>query len=328
MLFVDNQNIYDPRTNLAIEEYLLRFVTTEEPLLLFYINEPSVIIGRNQNKVEEIDPQFTEVNQIHVVRRLSGGGAVYHDFGNLNYSFITNGRTDLHNFAKFLQPVISTLNNLGVQAEQGGSSDILVDGKKVSGNAQYSTPTRMFSHGTLLFDTDLKQMLQALNPRQHVIESKAVQSVRSSVANIKQFLPDSMDIHLFRTKLLQGIFQTAEIPTYSLSQSDWAKIETIRSQHYANWEWNDGRAPEFDVQKEGQFGFVKLDGRIGVGKGRIKTLKLYGNFFGEVPVAELENMLIGVPFTQQAIENALEGVSVSTYINSLPNNDFIHFLIH
>jgi lipoate-protein ligase A len=136
MLFVDNQNITDPRLNLALEEHLLRHVEEAEPILLFYINEPAVIIGRNQNTLEEIDPDYVEDEGIHLVRRLSGGGAVFHDLGNLNFSFVTDDNRDIHNFAKFTDPVIDVLRELGVDAELRDKSDIFADGKKISGNAQ------------------------------------------------------------------------------------------------------------------------------------------------------------------------------------------------
>lgn len=204
MLFVDNQETTDSRLNLAIEEHLLRNVQLVEPLLLFYINAPSVIIGRNQNSVEEIDPDFVRENKVHVVRRLSGGGAVYHDLGNLNFSFITHGKQDLHNFDKFTQPVVNVLQSLGVKASLQGKSDIVVDGKKISGNAQYAAAGRMFSHGTILFDTSLENMLRAINPRQIKIESKAVQSVRSFVTNIREHLSEDMRIDELRQALLRA----------------------------------------------------------------------------------------------------------------------------
>ena len=218
MLFVDNQETTDPRMNLAIEEHLLRNVQLVEPLLLFYINAPSVILGRNQNSVEEIDPDFVRQKKIHVVRRLSGGGAVYHDLGNLNFSFITHGRQDLHNFEKFTEPVIKVLRDLGIDAGLQGKSDIFVDGKKVSGNAQYAAAGRMFSHGTILFDTNLENMLRAINPKQAKIESKAVQSVRAFVTNIREQLSEDMDIAQFRQALLTGIFGSGDIPAYAAVQ--------------------------------------------------------------------------------------------------------------
>ena len=150
MLFIDNKGITDPRINLAIEEYALKNLDINETYLLFYINEPSIIIGKNQNSVEEINTEYVESNGIHVVRRLSGGGAVYHDLGNLNYSFITKDDGDsFHNFRKFTEPVIAALNQMGVNAELSGRNDILAEGRKISGNAQFSTKGRMFTHGTL-----------------------------------------------------------------------------------------------------------------------------------------------------------------------------------
>jgi lipoate---protein ligase len=241
MLFVDNHNSTDPSVNLAIEEYLLRHVQVDEPLLLFYINAPSVIIGRNQDTLAEIDPDFIAANGVHVVRRLSGGGAVYHDLGNLNFSFVTNGRSHLHNFAEFTQPVIAVLQSLGVDAELRGRSDIFAAGKKISGNAQYASGERMFSHGTLLFDSNLENLLQALNPQQVIIESNAVQSIRSFVTNIRDLLAEDMDIFQFREALLAGLFG-AERPFYNLSPADWQKIEQIAQERYRTWDWNYGRS--------------------------------------------------------------------------------------
>ena len=166
MLFVDNAGMTDPRVNLALEEHLLRNVRVDEPILLFYINEPAVILGRNQNTLAEIDPDYVAEKGIHVVRRLSGGGAVFHDLGNLNFSFITNGDEHLHDFARFTEPVVAVLRGLGVEAALQGKSDIFANGRKISGNAQYLSRGRMFSHGTLLFDTSIEQMLLSLNPRQ------------------------------------------------------------------------------------------------------------------------------------------------------------------
>jgi len=224
MRYVDNSDIHDPRLNLAFEEYLLRHVDSDEPLLLFYVNEPSVIIGRNQNTLEEIDPDYVNSHGIHVVRRLSGGGAVYHDLGNLNFSIVTNGKEHLNDFARFTEPVVAVLRSLGVPAELRGRSDILVEGRKISGNAQYATTRRMFSHGTLLFDTDLGEMLRAINPRRMQIESKAVQSVRSAVANIRELLPRDMTLADLRAVLLRGIFGGADIPTLDLTGADWLRI--------------------------------------------------------------------------------------------------------
>lgn len=326
MIFVDNQEITDPRINLAIEEHLLRNVRLAEPILLFYINAPSVIIGRNQNSIEEIDPDFVRENHIHVVRRLSGGGAVYHDLGNLNFSFITEGKQNLHNFSKFTQPVIEVLAELGVTAVLQGKSDIFVDGKKVSGNAQYATSGRMFSHGTILFDTNLKNMLQAINPRQLIIESNAVQSIRSFVTNIRDHLSEEMDIMQLRQTLLKGIFGGEDIPTYPLSEKDWEQIHEIAVQRYMRWEWNYGRSPASNIQKSERLPIGKVDTRIAVEKGHIQTIKIYGDFTGQQDIADLETKLTGLRYDAETVADALIDIDLTGYFGPLEKETFLQLL--
>lgn len=326
MLFVDNQNMTDPRLNLALEEFLLRQVTVQEPLLLFYINEPAVIIGRNQNTLEEIDPDYVQAHAIHVVRRLSGGGAVYHDLGNLNFSFVTPDQAGLHDFTRFTTPVIEALRSLEVEAELRGKSDIFAGGKKISGNAQYASRGRMFSHGTLLFDTDLAVMLQAINPRRVRIESKAVQSVRNFVTNIRELLAEPLDIHAFRATLLDSLFAGQPAPTYDLSAADWAAVRALAEERYGTWAWNFGRSPAFTVQKSERLPVGKLDVRLDVDKGRIRAMKIFGDFAGRRDVAELEAQLAGVRYDPQALAAALEGVDIRPYFGDLPTADFLRLL--
>jgi lipoate---protein ligase len=326
MLFVDNQEITDPRLNLAIEEHLLRNVQIADPLLLFYINAPSVIIGRNQNSIEEIDPDFVRENDIHVVRRLSGGGAVYHDLGNLNFSFITHGKADLHNFSKFTQPVIEALASLGVTAVLQGKSDIFVDGKKVSGNAQYASGGRMFSHGTILFNTNLKNMLQAINPRQIKIESKAVQSIRSFVTNIRDYLSEDIGIMGLRRALLIGIFSGEDIPTYLLTPEDWEQIQEIATQRYMRWDWNYGRSPASNIQKSERLSVGKVDARIAVEKGHIQAIKIYGDFSGQQDVSELEKQLNGLRYDTETVTEALADIDLAPYFGSLEKETLLNLL--
>lgn len=173
-VFIDNKGITDPRINLAIEEYALKTMDVEkDSFLLFYINQPSIIIGRNQNTVEEINTDYVEDNGIIVVRRLSGGGAVYHDLGNLNFSFLTKDDGDsFQNFKKFTQPVVDALQKMGINSELSGRNDIMAEGRKISGNAQFSTKGRMFSHGTLLFDTEIDAVVSALKVKKRKSNQK------------------------------------------------------------------------------------------------------------------------------------------------------------
>ena len=247
MLFVDNNDTMDPRLNLALEEFLLRHAKTAEPLLLLYINEPAVIIGRNQNVLQEADPPFLKKRNIHLVRRLSGGGTVYHDLDNLNYSFITQGQQDLHQFARVTEPIIRVLHDLGVDAELRGRSDIVVKGKKISGNAQYASRGRMFTHGTLLFDSNIAELSKAIKPRHVQIESRAVQSVHSSVCNIRELLPEELTIADLKRAILIGIFGPGTIPTLKLTVEDWDRVKQINAERYLSWDWNIGRSPRFTL---------------------------------------------------------------------------------
>ncbi len=326
MLYVDNGNVTDPRINLAIEEFLLRHVQIDEPLLLFYINEPAVIIGRNQNALEEVDPIFVKANNIHLVRRLSGGGTVYHDLGNLNFSFVTPGQEGLHKFDRFTKPVIEVLRDLGVDAALHGRSDIFAGDKKISGNAQYASQRRMFSHGTLLFNTNMEMMLRAINPRQIKIESKAVQSVRSFVANIQELQPDIGSIKELRQAILQGIFSPGPVQRYVISDDDWSQIQRIAIDRYKTWEWNIGRSPRFNVQKSERYPVGKVDLRIDVNKGLIQGVKTYGDFFDKKEVDKLEALLIGVRYDPDALAAALSDVEIEPFFGGLTRSEFLELL--
>src|SRR5699024_1740179 len=225
MKFIDNKGITDPKINLAIEEYILENFGETDSYLLFYVNKPSIIIGRNQNTIEEINTDFVEKEGISVVRRLSGGGAVYHDEQNLNFSFIQkDDGNSFQNFAKFLQPIIEVLNNLGVPAEMQGRNDVAVEGRKVSGNAMFSTKGRMFSHGTLMLDSEIEKVVSALKVRKEKIESKGIKSIRSRVANISEYLEEKISMDEFKELILKHVFEVDDVEDVSehiLTEEDW-----------------------------------------------------------------------------------------------------------
>ncbi|MDN3015144.1 lipoate--protein ligase [Paenibacillus sp. BSR1-1] len=328
MLFINNKGITDPRINLAIEEYALKNLDINETYLLFYINEPSIIIGKNQNTIEEINTEYVEGNGIHVVRRLSGGGAVYHDLGNLNFSFITKDDGEsFHNFRKFTEPVIRALQKLGVNAELSGRNDIEVEGRKISGNAQFSTKGRMFSHGTLLFDSEMDHVVSALKVKKDKIESKGIKSVRSRVANISEFLTEKITIEEFRSLILTYIFEGAEeISEYVLTEEDWEKIHQLSKERYQNWEWNFGKSPKFNLKHSHRFPVGSIDVRLEVNKGTIENCKIYGDFFGVGDVSDLENMLKGVRYDKSEIDKALIGIDTTYYFGKISKDEFINLI--
>ena len=325
MIFIENEGITDPRINLALEEYALRNFGESDDYLLFYINGPSIIIGRNQNTLEEINDEYVRENGIHVVRRMSGGGAVYHDEGNLNFSFITNYKKEnLHNFKKFTKPVIQVLNEMGVDAEMSGRNDILAEGRKISGNAQFSTGKRMFSHGTLLFNSDLEEVTRALDVKMNKIESKGHKSVRSRVANISEFLNDELSVSEFRQRLLDGLYQERDkFETYHLTENEWNAVHALKDEKYGNWDWNFGRSPDFNIQRSKRFTVGEIDLRLDVEKGHIKNLKIYGDFFGKEPVDEIEEMLKDVRYEPSDIEIALNGIDIQEYFGDVEKAEFL-----
>ncbi|MBN3553466.1 lipoate--protein ligase [Fictibacillus nanhaiensis] len=328
MLFIDNENITDPRVNLAIEEFALKHLDINETYLLFYINEPSIIIGKNQNTVEEINADYVRDEGIHVVRRLSGGGAVYHDLGNLNFSFITkDDGNSFHDFKKFTDPVVKALKKLGVNAELSGRNDILADGKKISGNAQFSTKGRMFSHGTLLFDSEIENVVSALNVRMDKIESKGIKSIRSRVTNIREHLDEDMTMEEFKQTLLTYLFEEFDsIPKYELTESDWEEIRKISRERYANWDWNYGKSPKFNVELSNRFAAGSVDIRLHIVKGIIQESKIFGDFFGVGDVSDIENKLNGVRYDREAIESVLEDIDLSHYFGNVSRQEFLDLL--
>jgi lipoate-protein ligase A len=328
MIFIDNENTFDPRVNLAMEEYILRNLTDLREILLFYINEPSIIVGRHQNAMEEINRDYVEKHNIHVVRRLSGGGTVYHDHGNLNYSFITRGnREELMNFKKFTAPVVHALQEMGVNAELSGRNDILVDGRKISGNAVYGSSQGMICHGTLLLDTDLGRLSEALNVKPGKITSKGIQSVRSRVANISEFLKSPLTVEEFRHRILESIFaDQPEIRQYHLTPEDWEKICHLSAERYNTWDWNYGQSPAYNIQKINRFPFGEIDARIEVVDGQIKSINFYGDFFCEEEPTALAELLIGTRYEKAALLERLVDMDLTKYFGGLSVEEFVDFL--
>lgn len=328
MIFIENEGNTNPKLNLALEEYILRNFSADHDYLLFYINQPSIIIGRNQNTLEEINQNYVTDHNIHIVRRVSGGGAVYHDFGNLNFSFITNHDVkSLNNFKKFTAPVIKVLKQLGLDAELKGRNDIQVAEKKISGTAQFSTGKRMVSHGTLLLDTDLGEVVNALNVKMSKIQSKGHKSVRSRVANISEFLSEPLSITDFRQLVLEGLYEESEpFETYHLTPEEWKAVHQLKEEKYDTWDWNYGRSPKFNIQRSKRFPIGEIDLRIFVEKGLIKDFKIFGDFFGKEPVASLEQLLIGVRYDQEEISKALNDIEIEEYFGAISKDDFLELI--
>lgn len=335
MYYVKNQRngeeIHDPRINLAIEYYLLNEVKLDEPILLFYINDNSIIIGRNQNTYEEVNTSYVDENNVEVVRRFSGGGAVYHDMGVLCFCFITeDDGNSFRDFKKFTSPVIDALHQMGVEgAELKGRNDLVIDGKKFSGNAMYAKNGRMTAHGTLMFDSQIEAVVKALKPKKHKLESKGIKSIRSRVTNIKPYLDDSyqyMNAKDFRDQLLLYIYDTdskENVKEYVLTEEDWVKIEAFAGKYTANWDWNYGKSPQFDMERSERLSVGTVEVKMNVRKGTISDIRIYGDFFGLGEIEDVENKLKGAPYTRESISEILESVDVNKYFGNVERHELV-----
>lgn len=338
MYFVANerngQEITDPRINLAIETFLLKYLTLDEPILLFYINEPSIIIGRNQNTIEEINTDYVEKNNIHIVRRLSGGGAVYHDFGNLSFCFITkDDGNSFRDFGKFTEPVIQSLHKMGVEgAALEGRNDLVIDGQKFSGNAMYSTNGRMTAHGTLMFDSDVEAVVGALKVRKDKIESKGIKSIRSRVTNIRPYLSDDyqyITTKEFRDKLLVNIFDVdsrEDVKEYKLTEEDWKQIEEISDEYYRNWDWNYGKSPKFELIRRHRFPIGSVEFQMNIDKGHIQNVRVYGDFFGLGEISDIEKKLTGIKYEPKEIAAVLDTIDIKHYFGNITKEELVHLI--
>jgi len=307
LVVIDNEDRMDPAYNLAIEEFALRQMDPSKDYFLLYRNDPSVIVGRNQNILEEVNDFYIREKGIRIHRRLSGGGTVYHDPGNLNFSFITRyEQSRLHNFAFFNEPLVKVLQSLGVPAEMNDRNDILVDGRKISGSAQFSSRGRMFSHGTLLFDADLEEVERTLDVRMSNINSKSHKSVRSRVANISEFLTPSMDILSFRQRLLEGMIAGGiRLTHYKPTDSDFRTIAAICNDRYRTWEWNIGRSPRFQIVRSQPYRSESVTLHLEVNKGVIDDVRFTTNNRENQDFSEIGVKLKGIRYDRAHIDQLL-----------------------
>lgn len=328
MIYIRNDD-NRPQFNLALEQYVFDSLDQFDEIFLLWINEPSIIVGKHQNTIQEINLDYVRENNINVVRRLSGGGAVYHDYGNLNYTIISKTKdTSAFNFEAFSRPVIEVLAKLGVKAEFTGRNDITIDGKKFCGNAQYMKKGKVLHHGAMLFDTDLGVLEKALKVSKDKIESKGVKSVRSRVTNIKDHLKEDITIEDFKQLLLEHMFRgDKEIKEYKLTEEDYANINKLMEERYATWEWNFGSSPDFNIEKSRRFPSGKVETKIDVQEGIIKGIKFYGDFFGSGEISDVEDELIGIRYKEDEISQVLDTIDVGYYFSGMTKDDIMTCII-
>lgn len=317
----------DPYFNLALDEYAMRHIDIDEDFFFLWRNEPAVIIGNNQNTAEEVNQKFIDENNIKVARRVSGGGAVYHDLGNLNFTFIINVDDPAKvNYKKYVQPIVDALKEMGISAEASGRNDILVDGLKISGNAQRMANGKLMHHGTILYDVNLEDMVRALNVAPDKIISKGVKSVRSRVTNIKEHLNNSSDIFDFWEALHYYLSNKNQDKEIILSDEEIAKIQYEADTKFSTWEWIYGQSPKFDLKNGKRFAGGKLEVLMNVDKGYITEVRFVGDFLGLKDVSDIEKALVNARFDKADVNKVLLAYDFKLYFGTITKEEILSLM--
>lgn len=313
----------DPYFNVATDEYILKYI--EEDCFMLWRNDNAIIVGQFQNTLSEINYDYVKAHHIAVVRRLSGGGAVYHDLGNLNFSFTKTGKdTNLSDFEKFTRPIVEVLQQLGVDAKFEGKNDLTVDGKKIAGNAAHIYKNKILHHGCLLFSSQIRNVSEALkiNPMKYI--DKAVKSVPKRVTNISDHLKTPITIEEFTHKVMEhvlAIYPNSRL--YTFTSEDLQKIKQLRDEKYATQEWNYGKSPDYNFKKAIRTKGGLLEMNLEVKKGTIEKVKIFGDFFSEKGITEIENALAYTVHEEKAIRTVLSRFPIDRYFRNIDADELI-----
>lgn len=310
-------NRRNPYFNLALEEYVFDCLPRDESYFMLWQNTNTIVIGKYQNTVEEINQEYVDANGISVARRLSGGGAVYHDAGNLNFTFVVDDKdVSDFNFKVFVIPIINTLKRFGVEARFNGRNDITIGDKKFSGNSQYVKRGRVLHHGCIMLDSNLANVADALQVKEAKFTSKNAKSVRSRVTTINANAPAPISMEAFKNALKEEILGDGDLKPYELTERDLAKIEEIQREKYETWEWNYGKAAAYTMVREEKFPAGLVTVHMEAQDGRISELRLYGDFFGNGEIQDVEKALKGAAL-DESLEKLLEELHLSYYMSGI-----------
>lgn len=312
--------IYHPSTvpsfNLAAEEWLLRNSTDD--IFMLWRNAPAVIVGKNQNTGAEINQDFVTERDIKVIRRMTGGGAVFHDLGNVNYTFIHMGKPEHGiDFKRFTGPILEALRDMGVACDFDGRNDLVIDGLKFSGTAQLIEKDRVLHHGTLLFASEMADISAALNVNPVKYIDKSVKSVRKRVTNISSHLPQQMDVHEFIRQIMGRIAHTQSLDELDLAPHEYAGIQALADEKYTTWEWNYGASPTYGFNQATRTPAGLVEIHLNAEAGIIKDIKIFGDFFGVLPADDLARQIVGCAHSPQAVLERLQTLPVGQHIHGI-----------
>lgn len=306
-------NSTDPYFNLAFDEYCLENIHSEEPYFFLWRNRPAVIIGLNQNAYGEVNLEYLNANGITLARRVTGGGAVYHDLQNMNYTIIGRNPSP--------QPMVDALRQLGVPAELTGRNDIFVEGRKVSGYARRVAGNQEIIHGTLMYDVDLDTLQHVLDTPASKMKAKGISSVRSHVANLKEYLPQFKSLDELQAKLseiLSGgdgplLAQGSGYPNQDVID---AEVRRIAAEKFATWEFIYGHSHEADFNYKKKLPCGTVEASLRIDRGIITALTFSGDFLFDEPSEDLAKKLIGLRYDKATLSAAIEKAGAGKYFRS------------
>ncbi len=313
---------HSPYYNLAAEEFLLK--NRPEEFMMLWQNDNTIVVGKHQNTVEEINDEFVREHHVNVVRRNTGGGAVYHDLGNLNYSIISNITKDEDlNYANYARLVIATLDSLGITASVSGRNDIVIGEKKISGTAQQIYRRRILHHGTLLLDSNVEFISGALKVKPEKFRSKSTKSVRARVGNINDFLETKLSMDEFIRRIESNMVELLHAQPYAFSAEELAAIEKLCKEKYETWDWNYGHSPASNYTYAKRFDGGTLEVRLDIQNGRIENCKFYGDFMSMKDLSEIELALTGTRYGYDDVRTVLQKFDLPLYFGSITPDEIL-----
>ncbi|MBC5648059.1 lipoate--protein ligase [Christensenella tenuis] len=323
MIFIETNSI-SPFYNFAAEYYLITEKKFDETVFLFWRTEPTLMLGKYQNAYAEIDLDYANANQIQIVRRMSGGGTIYTDMGGWQFTFISKSGTGQGTieFKKYISPVVDALCKIGINASFNGRNDLVVEGRKFSGNAQYILNGYTLHHGSILFDTDIEQMMKSTTVNRYKMESKGIASVRDRVTNISDYLPKGMTTLEFRELFVGGILQDKH-DVYSFHQAEMKRIREIEKERFDNWQSIFGDSPKCEVVRTKRFSDGILECQLNVNNGRIEEVKIYGDFFGDLETDIICSFLKGCKYERKSVENIFERMPYYGRAHNISTQDIV-----